>query len=423
MPDLTTRDFDIVLFGASGFTGKLVAEYLLQSAPSNVRWAIAGRNLDKLNQVKSSFIERFPQAQALAIIAADAGDHNSLTRLAHSCRVVITTVGPYGKYGEALVAACAEAGTSYCDLTGEVPFIRKMVDAYESLAQKSGARIVHCCGYDSIPSDLGCMMVGEALLAAGTQPISVELLVGKTKGGISGGTFASLLHILSEAKEDRNVRRLLGHPYSLNPVGDQNGPDGQDQRGARYVKELNSWSGPFVMAGINTRLVRRGLALRGHPYGRSFQYSEASLTGKGAKGYFQAVALSASLGAFVASLQVEPLKRWIESKWLPKAGEGPSQDIRDSGYFNNIIVGRGRRPDGQLITIRGHVKGTKDPGYGETAKMLGESALCLALQSDVLPVQGGSWTPASAMGDVLIKRLTTAGMSFYVEPQESKAKA
>lgn len=408
-----TRRFDVALFGATGFTGRLVAEYLLAHGPRDLRWALVGRSREKLEAVRAELAERAPGAAALPIEVADATDRPALDRVARDSRVICTTVGPYARYGEALVAACAEAGTHYCDLTGEVQFIRRMIDRHHERAKETGARIVHCCGYDSIPSDLGCLMVAEALVERGARPTSVRLLAGESKGGVSGGTVASLMNVLDEAREDPEIRKVLGRPYGLDPDPRFRGPDGADQAGVRYDRDLELWTGPFVMAAINTRVVRRSHALRGRPYGEDFGYAEAMSTGRGARGLGRALALAGGLGGFLAAAQVKPLRALVERR-LPRPGEGPDEASREAGFFVSRLVGHGVRPDGETVTVRGEVRGTKDPGYGETAKMLGESALCLALDEARLPPGGGDLTPATAMGEVLIERLRAAGMTFQV---------
>ncbi|MEM1414188.1 MAG: saccharopine dehydrogenase NADP-binding domain-containing protein [Myxococcota bacterium] len=404
-----SRSYDIVLFGATGFTGRLVAEYLAQNGPEGLRWALAGRNAEKLERVRSEL-----GLGDVPLEVADAKDREALAALAAKTKVVCTTVGPYAKYGEPLVAACAAAGTHYTDLTGEVQFVRRMIDAHHDTAVASGARIVHCCGFDSIPSDLGCLMVAEALVERGARPTRVDFYAGESSGGFSGGTAASLLNMVEEMKADRDVLRLAANPYALDPDREFRGPDGPDQAGVKFSKDLGMWTGPFVMAGINTRVVRRSHGLRGRPYGPEFRYSEQMSTGKGPQGLARAVALTAGLGGFLASVQIDPIRKLFASRVLPKPGEGPSEEAREAGFFVSRLVARGDK-DGQEITVRGKVRGEKDPGYGETAKMLGESALCLAFDEATLPEAAGCLTPATGMGRVLTERLRRAGMTFEVK--------
>jgi short subunit dehydrogenase-like uncharacterized protein len=416
-PPRGERPYRWVLFGATGFTGRLVAEYLLAQAPADAPWAIAGRSRGKLEALRDELADRWPRARELPLLVADSGDRSSLDALAAAADVVATTVGPYATYGSELVGACVAAGTHYCDLTGEVHFIRRMIDAHHEAARERGARIVHCCGFDSIPSDLGTLMITDALEARGATPEAVRFYAGESRGGFSGGTIASMLALLDEAKRDREVRRILGHPYALNPEGARQGPDGSDQTGVRFDEALGMWTAPFVMAAINTRVVRRSIALRGAPFGDGFRYSEVMSTGKGPAGLARATAIAAGLGGFLAATSVGPLRRQLEKR-LPAPGEGPSEAARQAGYFVIRLIGRGRGPDGQRVEVRGKVAGNQDPGYGETAKMLGESAMCLALDGDRLPAApggGGVLTPATAMGTTLLDRLRAAGMTFEVE--------
>lgn len=409
------RRFDVILFGATGFTGQLVAEYLLESGPEGLRWALAGRNAKKLEGVKDQLAARFPAAKDLEILVGDSLDRAAMDRIAGECKVVCTTVGPYARFGEPLVAACAAAGTHYCDLTGEPQFVRRCVDAYEAQAKETGARIVHCCGFDSIPSDLGTLMITDALVAQGATPTGVKTFAGESKGTASGGTIASMMNVLEEVKRDPSLRKVLGHPYGLNPEGEKSGPDGSDLKSVRFDDDIGMWTCPFVMASINTRIVRRSHALRGFPFGKEFRYSEVMSTGKGPKGFMRAATMTGGLGGFMAAMQVEPAKKFIADKYLPKPGEGPSREAREAGFFVFRVLGFGTSESGEKVVLRGKIRGEKDPGYGETAKMLGESALCLALDADRLPVGGGSWTPATAMGNVLLERLRTAGMTFEVQ--------
>ncbi|MGF1464883.1 MAG: saccharopine dehydrogenase family protein [Sandaracinaceae bacterium] len=411
-----SREHDIVLWGATGFTGQLVAEYLAPGAVAGeIRLALAGRSREKLEAVRRELETRVPGAAALPLLTADAMDEPSLQRLAERTSVVCTTVGPYARYGEGLVAACVEKATDYCDLTGEPQFVRRMIDRHQASAEASGARIVHCCGYDSIPSDLGTLMVQEEALARFGRPAEeVKGFAGETSGGFSGGTVASLLHVVDEARRDREVRRILGHPYGLNPEGERQGPDGSDQRGVGYDEDLGMWTAPFVMASVNTRVVRRSNALLGYRYGRDFRYAEAMSCGRGLRGWTRAATVTAGLGAFMAAMTVEPTRKLMEARVLPKPGEGPSRGQREAGFFRFRFAGKGLDAEGKPFLVRGLVEGQQDPGYGETAKMLGEAARCLALDGADLEAPGGIRTPASTMGARLIERLRGAGMTFEV---------
>lgn len=405
------RAYDVVVFGASGFTGRLVAEYFAEHYPVGepVRWAVAGRHRDKLDGVLA---EKCSSGKKPDVLLADSDDGDALAELARSTRVVLTTVGPYAKYGSKLVAACVENGTHYCDLAGEAQWIRRMIDEHQSAAVESGARIVNSCAFDSIPSDIGVNYLQREARARFGKPCSeVILLVKAMKGGASGGTFASMLNVFEEARNDPAVRRILGHPYGLNPKGQQQGPDGSDQHGVRYSEEAGVWTAPFVMAPFNTRIVRRTNALLDYDYGRDFRYREATVTGSGARGWFRAAIVTGGLSGFMLAASSNFLRRKILTRLLPAPGQGPTREQRENGFFDLRIFGK--TGNGERIRVR--VAGDRDPGYGSTSRMLSESALCLAF--DELETGGGFWTPASAMGTQLLDRLTAnAGLSFETLP-------
>ncbi|MEM6960491.1 MAG: saccharopine dehydrogenase NADP-binding domain-containing protein [Myxococcota bacterium] len=417
-----SRTYDVVLWGATGFTGTLVAEYLVNRyGDTDLRLALAGRNQSRLERVRDELVKttRHPKrASALPLLVGDSYDVASLEKIVKEAEVVCSTVGPYAKYGSALVASCVEHGTDYCDLTGEVQFIRRMIDAHHERAESTGARIVHCCGFDSIPSDLGTFLLHRSLRdQLDSQLTAVKMFAGESRGGFSGGTTASFLHLLEEAQEDPAIRQLLVDPYSLCPDGARHGPDGADQRSVRYDSDLEMWTGPFLMAGINTRVVRRSNALLDYPYGRSFRYSEAMSFGSGPKGALLSGAVTAGLGGMLAAAML-PRARGLMQRWvLPKPGEGPSREQRQRGYFVMRLLAKGEDRQGNVVTARARVAGDQDPGYGETAKMLAESALCLALQGEQIECGGGIRTPASTMGALLIERLQQASMVFSVDFQ------
>ncbi|MEL7535793.1 MAG: saccharopine dehydrogenase NADP-binding domain-containing protein [Pseudomonadota bacterium] len=402
------RKYDVIVWGATGFTGALVAEYLVEryGTDGDVAWAIAGRNADKLAALKKTLGSR---ADTLDVLTADSHDVDSLDQLTRATRVVCTTVGPYAKYGSELVAACARNGTHYCDLAGEVPWMREMIDTHSSAAEASGARIVHCCGFDSIPSDMGVYFAQrEARERFGEPFVEIALLVRAIRGAASGGTVASLLGVVEAATKNRDTARVVVHPYSLNPDGERQGPDGRDQRGSEYNDIANAWTAPFVMAQINTKVVRRSNALLGFPYGREFRYSESTMTGSGLPGWLKASAVSLGLGGFMLAAAVGPLRSLLNKTVLPQPGEGPDEKAREAGFFNLLLYGK--RSSGEVVRTR--VTGDRDPGYGSTSKMLAEAAVCLA-KDQTASAAGGFWTPASALGDSLITRLEeNAGLSF-----------
>ena len=415
LPDhARTKDFDLVLFGASGFTGSLVAEYLVKKRAS-LRWALAGRSREKLERVRDDLAALEPAAKDLPLLTGDSLDPAAMAAIVRRARVIGTTVGPYCRYGGPLVAACAEQGVHYCDITGETPWIRAMIDAHHERAAASGARIVHCCGFDSIPSDLGVLMLHDHLARSGkrlaTAHYRVVTVEGAPNGSLSGGSAASMLAI-AERAGDPAVRRVLADPYALNPKDAPRGPDRRDQVGPRRDPDTGRWTAPFLMAPVNTRIVRRSNALLDFAYGRDFRYDEAVDTGPGARGLALASALSAAMAAFMGST-IFPATRRLLARVLPAPGEGPSREQRERGSFRVEI--RATSADGEPIT--GVIEGTSDPGYGETAKMFAEAALCLA--TDDLPPRGGVLTPASCLGMALIARLRAAGMTFRVETARS----
>ena len=406
---MSEREFDVIVYGATGFTGHLVAEYLIgkYGTDEELRWAIAGRSEEKLRSVRR---ELGAAAEHLPIIVADSADAAALAQMAARTKVVLTTVGPYALYGSQLVAACADNGTDYCDLAGEVQWIRKMIDTHQERAQETGARIVHCCGFDSIPMDIGVYFLQqEAKERHGAYCTDIAMYVKATKGTMSGGTMASMSNIIQEARRDRSIARILADPYALNPPGERQGPDGGDQRDVQYDEDAGSWTAPFVMAGINTRVIRRSNALAGYPYGRGFRYREATLTGPGASGRLKGAMLVSTLAALVVGMSASPTRALLQKFFLPKPGEGPSRELQQSGFFSLMQIGK--LPDGTLMKTR--IAGDRDPGYGSTSKMLAESAVCLA--KDKATTGGGIWTPASAMGTALLERLrSNAGLTFEI---------
>ncbi len=413
----SSAEFDVVVLGATGFTGRLVAEYLARSQDSHrARWALAGRDLKKLEEVRRGLASLTPSCAELPLLVADAKDPASLDALVPRTRVVCTTVGPYARYGNDLVAACARAGTDYCDLTGEVQWMRRTIDAHHEQARATGARIVHTCGFDSIPSDLGVLMMQEHMREKhGGHLGSVRLYMGPMRGGASGGTVASMLQALDEVMADPSVRRIVANPRALDPDPRQpRNPAERDVTMVRYSQEAGQWTGPFVMASVNTRVVRRSHALLGYPWGHDFHYTEVAGYGGGVKGLARATSMTTGLGGALLALQVKPLRKLLQAKVLPAPGQGPSAEERERGYFVAQLLGEGTSPrTGREVRLKGKVAAKGDPGYAATARMLSESALSLAF--DVIPTQGGVLTPAACMGMQLVERLRKAGMTFEVK--------
>lgn len=393
--------YDVVVWGATGFTGALVAETLARCADPGLTWAIAGRNADKL----AALARRVGNPP---VLLGDAADQAQMRALARQAKVVCTTVGPYAQYGEPLVDACVEEGTHYCDLTGEPQFVRRMIDRHHARAQERGLRIVHCCGFDSVPSDLGAFLVEERAIEALGRPLpDVRLYVRRAKGGFSGGTLASAMGIADElaaarSQGDDRVRRVLGDPYALLPEDAPRGPRVRDQRGVRWDDREGLWTAPFLMAGINGKIVRRTNGLLGLRYGADFAYEEVS----GYRRLLPAVGMTVGLGASVVAIGARPL-RGLVKRWLPAPGEGPSAEARAHGYFTIDVVGRG---EGAEVRVR--IEGDQDPGYGSTSGMLAQAAMCLA--RDTLAERYGVLTPAAAMGHALVARLPRAGVTFAV---------
>ncbi len=415
---LDERSLDIVLVGATGFTGRLVAEYLAEHADdSGIRWAIAGRSKDKLEAVRTALARRDEALGELPIHVVDTNDVGALDRLLPKTRVVCTTVGPFAKYGVELARACARHGTSYCDITGEPNFVRAVIDSAHEEAKKTKARIVHCSGYDSIPSDLGTHMVWEhARRTHGEGLAWCKVFTGRMRGAASGGTVASMFAVMDAAKKSRDVRRLLLAPHGLDPQRGKapRDPFEDDQRTVRFDNDIGGWTAPFVMASINARIVRRSHALLkeggGDGYGPRFRYHEAMSFRRGPKGLMRASLVTAGIGGLFAAAAFGPARRLLERTVLPAPGAGPSRESIESGFFEMHVVAKtesGKR-------LRGRVAGTSDPGYGETAKMLAESAMCLAKDTARLDDRYGVLTPASALGMRLVERLRSAGMTFDV---------
>ena len=398
------RELDVVVFGATGFVGRLVAGYLAGHAPGGVRVGLAGRSERRLAEVRA---ELDAAASAWPLLVADSADPVSLAALARAARVVVSTVGPYRGQGLALVQACAEAGTDYADLTGEVLFIRDSIDRYHAAAEAADARIVHCCGFDSVPSDLGVLLLHHAARADDAGDLlDTTLAVTALRGGISGGTLASMMGQLDEVQASAARRRVVQDPYALSPdrAGEPDLGDEHDQGWARYDGELRIWTGPWAMAGINTRVVRRSNALQGWAYGRRFRYREVTGFGAGPAAPVLAVTASAGAKAAEAGLAFGP-SRALLSQLLPAPGHGPGEKTRRTGYFRIQI--RTRTSAGRRYL--GTIEAQGDPGYAATSVMLGETALCLALDRDHLPDRAGVLTPATAMGAALTARLRSAG--------------
>jgi short subunit dehydrogenase-like uncharacterized protein len=405
------RPYDIVVFGATGFVGALTAAYLVDAAPEGARIALAGRSLEKLEQTRAGLGAR---AADWPLVLAESHEADAIAGLAHSTRVVATTVGPYHRYGLPLVEACAAAGTHYADLTGEVLFMRRSIDAAQDAAVASGARIVHTCGFDSIPSDLGVFLLHEYAREHGHGDLEdTTLVVTAMRGGVSGGTIDSMRGQLDEAKAHKESRRIMGDPYSLSPDRTHEPSTGteRDPMGITYDADLGGWLAPFVMGTVNSRVVRRSNALQGWAYGRRLRYRELMLGGDLPLGPVKAGAIAGGIAGLVVGLSVPPTRALLD-KVLPEPGEGPSEEQRDKGMFR--IEVHTRTSTGDHLVCR--IAASGDPGYKATGVMLGESALALAFDGDRLPAAAGVLTPSTAMGHVLADRLRAAGHTYEVAP-------
>jgi short subunit dehydrogenase-like uncharacterized protein len=381
------REFDIIVYGATGYTGRLVAEYLKDKV--GLKWAMAGRSLAKLEEVR----DLIGASADTPLVVADASDPATLDAMAKRTKVVLTTVGPYQLYGNELVTACVANGTDYTDLCGEPAWMRQQIDAHDAAAKASGARICFSAGFDSIPFDLGVLMLEKHCVATHGAPAPrVKGRVRAMQGKFSGGTAASLKATIASASADAAVHSYLINPFSL--AGAFQGPEQPSGNAPEYDEGLSSWATSFIMAPINTKNVHRTNALLGHPYGQNFVYDEMMLTGPGEAGQQAA--------EYVAKTPM------MGGENDPKPGEGPTKEERDSGFYDVLFVGE--YPDGRRAMLS--VKGDRDPGYGSTSKMIAETAIALTENGG----PGGVTTPGAALGEALVKRLEAyAGLTFAVE--------
>lgn len=386
------KQFGIVVYGATGYTGRLVCEYLNKQYGVNgdVHWAMAGRSKEKLTLVR----DEMGIPDSVPFVIADADDIGSIQAMVDSTQVVLTTVGPYQKYGSELVRICSETGTNYVDLCGEPAWMHEMIAAHAESAKASGARIVFSCGFDSVPFDLGVHYLQNAAVEKFSKPFSrIKGRVRAMKGTFSGGTLESFRLTMKAAAKNPELIKVLTNPFAL--TQEFSGPEQPSGMKPIFEQDLNSWSAPFVMATINTKNIHRSNYLMAHQYGDDFTYDEMMLTGPGEKGEAMA-----KMVAEDKSMANDPMK----------PGEGPSKEARETGFYDVLFVGSNENGDSLMASV----KGDKDPGYGSTCKMLSESAICLLKNLDA--ASGGIWTPASVMGTLLIERLQkNAGLTFQLE--------
>lgn len=429
--DQDNKKYHLVLYGATSFVGQITAAYLADFLPSQpIRWAIAGRNQEKLTTLRHKLQQQLttktddvkreisktaaspdaPESILPDILLANSDDEASLATLCQQSKIIISTVGPYLNYGEPLIKACVTHGTDYVDLTGEAIFIKDMMDRYQQQAKQTGSRIVNSCGFDSIPSDLGVYFTQQqAQQQFGAPCHTIEMRVKAAKGGLSGGTIASMATIFAAVGKDKNRRKQLSNPYLLND--DTNPPAIRQPSHSlpSYDEQQQRWLAPFIMDSINTRIVHHSNQLLAYAYGRDFKYDEAMWMPTGLKGRVMSYAMTAAIGGFAAAMSFDKSRELLSEHVLPKSGDGPSEEEQKNGYFDLRFFGQTQSGD-TLVT---KVTGDKDPGYGSTSQMLAQAALCLLQDVDHHEIPGGFWTPASAMGDKLIERLRNhAGLEF-----------
>ncbi len=389
---MSSREFGVVVYGATGYTGRLVCEYLNKQYGVNgdVKWAMAGRSEEKLKQVR----DEMGIPAEVPFVVADANNPDSVKAMVESTQVVLTTVGPYQKYGSDLVRVCSETGTDYVDLCGEPAWMHEMIAAHGETAKASGARIVFSCGFDSVPFDLGVHFLQSAAIEKLGKPLSrIKGRVRAMKGTFSGGTLESFRLTMKAAAKNPELIKVLTNPFSLSESF--KGPQQPSGMAPIFDEDLNSWSAPFVMATINTKNIHRSNFLLSHQYGDNFVYDEMMLTGSGDKG--EAMAKAVAEDKSMANDPMQP-------------GEGPSKEERETGFYDVLFAGSNDSGERLMASV----KGDKDPGYGSTCKMISESAICLL--KNLNAASGGIWTPASALGDLLIDRLQdNAGLTFQLE--------
>ena len=398
------KKFDLIVWGATGYTGKLVCEYIFKKyKKTNLNWAIAGRNKHKIDGLISSL-----NLKGIPHFVADSNNKKSLLKLTKMTKTICSTVGPYAKYGTLLVEACIESKTNYCDITGETHWIKEIIDKYHTKAIKNKVKIVHACGFDSIPSDLGVFYAQNKIKEnSGKYASKISMRVVSMKGGISGGTIYSFLNIIDESRKNKNIKKVLNNPHGLSPNKDLFDSDEEDLKKIIFDSTSKKWIGPFVMAAINTRIVRRSNYLMDFKYGRDFIYNEALVFGRTILskflGYFRLIPI------YLISKNENILLKSLLKSFLPKPGQGPKGNNRKNGYFkfrfyifNNKLKA--------IVSVNG----IGCPGYGSTSKMLAESSVCLAL--DDLPIQNGILTPSVALGNALLKRLEkNADLKFKIK--------
>ena len=412
---MVKRKYNLVVMGATGFTGKLVVEYLLNNYGVDNKefsWAIAGRNKRKIELLKRSLEDISPKAKDIPEFIADSNNIESLNKMTSKCDVVISTVGPYLKYGHLLVESCANNGTHYCDLTGEAPFIKESIDKFHNLAKANNCKIIHSCGFDSIPSDIGVLLLQNAFISEFGEPCDeIKLYVRGMRGGFSGGTIESIINIYDYVAMKPKLNSSLKNPFSLAPDFDyQDSPQDPSLKTLKWDANINQWICPFAMSGINTKIVRRSNGLMNHPYGHKFKYSEVVSFPRGIKGFISGLMMTMGLGFLKISIHFKPVLYILRKFYLPSPGEGPSRSERENGFFKLKLTGYRNGVHMKSLVVNGD----SDAGYSGTAKMITESALSIILNNDEIPNNYGVLTPASAIGEIIEKRLSENGITYKI---------
>ena len=410
-----TTPYDIVVWGATGFVGQLVAEHLVSQYPADeLAVALGGRNQSKLHTLATDLARETDSRDEIPTVIGDATEPETLREIVSQTAVVCTTVGPYTEYGTPLVEACIETGTDYCDLTGEVNWVREMIDRYHEAAVAAETKIVHGCGFDSIPTDLGTKLLQSFAQEEYGEPCEfVRIYLDEGKGGVSGGTLASFIKLFEAVENDPIAREAISNPYSLAPPGERQGVDTGEQRRPTRDAIRSIWTAPSPMAVVNERVIRRSNALLEYPWGREFRCTEVIPTGPGIGGAAAAGGITVGLGIGRAAMSSSFLRRGLQRFVFPDPGTGPSQSEIEAGRFVVTIVGRGTATDGPF-TIQSTIGASRDPGYGATSQMLGEAAMCLLRGTTESPLDGGILTPASGIGDPLGDRLRDIGFTVEV---------
>lgn len=407
--------YDLVVYGATGFTGRLVVDYIIREygiINKDFTWAIAGRNKDSLTGIVSSYNASGAKLKNIPIIIADSNDPLSLDLMTSICSIIISTAGPYMKYGLPLVNSCVKNNTHYCDLTGEVPFIKNSILNYDAEAKKNKTKIVHCCGFDSLPSDIGVHLLQINSVNNYKIPCNDVTTYASTKGGLSGGTIASMINIFEHMKSNPDLKNEYKSVYCLDNTNTETiSISRKNLKRIKWDKEENGWLCPFIMSGINSRIVYKTNSISDFNYGTDFMYSEVAYFKKGLSGFFNVLKLYFSLLLLRISLTFSPLLFVLNYFYFPNPGNGPDKNTMKTGFFKMRI--KGTTPNKQISQVT--VLGNSDPGYSATAKMITESALSILLNKDTIPESHGVLTPASALGLIVVDRLKDKGITFNVD--------